>query len=77
MERLNSENWYQSHDNTHFRPDDEVARIMDRRSSKITQLYCRRMVDLGRLLIKLGSRLEKHYDVFVNTTPKGRTPTAV
>jgi hypothetical protein len=71
MERLYSENLHHSHDHTHYRPDDEVARITDRRLNVFSRLYLRGLAGLGNRLVAWGSRLQQRHDTLLPARTKG------
>ena len=71
MERLHIPNVYDSHDKTHYRPDDEVARITDRRLNTIRRMYWNGLAGLGGLMVAWGSRLQQRHDRFIPAKTKG------
>jgi hypothetical protein len=71
MERLSMENFHHSQDTSHYRHDDQVARIMDRRPSKLSRLYQRGLARLGDLMVSWGSRLQQHHEAMIPTSTEG------
>lgn len=68
MERQFMENLYDSHDRSHFIPDDEIARIVDRRPTAFTKQTTRILVKLGTLLITWGSHLKQQENLLPSNT---------
>ena len=71
MERLQLENYYDSHDQTHYGYDDEVARIIDRRQTVFSRLYKRGLAKLGNLMVSWGMRLQQRDGKLITANSKG------
>ena len=71
MERLQIENYYDSHDHTHYRHEEEIDRILDERNKGFSHLYKRGLAGLGTLMVNWGSRLQMREEKIVATNRKG------
>ena len=80
MERTNLEDMSYTFDQTRYQPDDETARIIDRknkerRNARINRLIYRTLVVLGNLLVAWGSRLQSYQEAVVNPNTEGKPST--
>ena len=71
MERQQIENYYNSHDRTNYRHEDEFDRIMDQRQKGLNRLFKRGLVGLGNLMVVWGSRLQQRDEPLITANTKG------
>ena len=71
MERLQIENYYDTHDRTHHRHEEEFDRIMDQRQTGVTRLFKRGLAGLGNAMVIWGSRLQQREEPMITSNTKG------
>jgi hypothetical protein len=74
MERQFLENLHDSHDRSHFIPDDDIAHILDRRPTALNKLTTHLLAKLGNLLITWGSHLQEKETIVPAKTGGSPTP---